>query len=463
MVEAGGAVAMVATAPVLPADWEPIPVDVLAGCEPLTEDDPAWAAWAHELLEPQPPIQVDELDAEAQLPGAARLAELERLDPTTASDETLALAIGELDRLAAHVEGLRLEMIAALAGPEPATAAARREDWTANHVAMAMRISLPAADRQVALARHLAATLFETLTAMREGRVTLRQALAMHDATSPLPADVARHVEARVLPRAGEQDVSGFRRSLRRAVATLDPQWNTRAVEARRDPAVQLLTGDDGASELWVRGPTETIASIHTALCRYADHTKAELGGSGPARMLHGLHHWTSGRGGGSGASPNTSVNVLIDLHTLLGLRDHPAEAVGYGPIPADAVRVMLAEGAPLRRLVTDPLTGQLLDYGRSTYVVPKPLARYLVAAHQQSRAPYASVPASRCDLDHDQPWSAGGATDRANITPLDRRWHRAKTHGGFTYQRHPDATITWTSPLGPATRSHPPDFRLGP
>jgi hypothetical protein len=116
-----------------------------------------------------------------------------------------------------------------------------------------------------------------------------------------------------------------------------------------------------------------------------------------------------------------------------------------------------------LRRLVTDPISGQLLDYGRRTYTVPKPLAHYLAATHQTSRAPHSHVPANRCDIDHHQAWAQGGHTDRHNLIPLDRRWHRAKTHAGYTYNVDDNGVITWTSPHGLTAISHPPDFALGP
>ncbi len=47
----------------------------------------------------------------------------------------------------------------------------------------------------------------------------------------------------------------------------------------------------------------------------------------------------------------------MIDLPSLLGLADNPAELVGYGPIPAALVRDRAAE-ADWRRMVVDAVTG---------------------------------------------------------------------------------------------------------
>lgn len=59
------------------------------------------------------------------------------------------------------------------------------------------------------------------------------------------------------------------------------------------------------------------------------------------------------------------------------------------------------------------------------------------------------------CDLDHIEafidPGDGGppGQTGLANLAPLCRRHHRAKTHGGFTYRRLPDGSYRWTLPSG--------------
>ncbi len=63
-------------------------------------------------------------------------------------------------------------------------------------------------------------------------------------------------------------------------------------------------------------------------------------------------------------------VQVVIPFDTLNGTAEHPGELVGYGPIPAPLARAIAAEGV-WKRLVTDPLSGALLDYGRTTYRPP--------------------------------------------------------------------------------------------
>jgi hypothetical protein len=61
------------------------------------------------------------------------------------------------------------------------------------------------------------------------------------------------------------------------------------------------------------------------------------------------------------------------------------------------------------------------------------------------SRFPTCSVPADRCDLDHHDPWPQG-ATSAANLDPLCRRHHRAKTFAWLASIRDGD-TVEWTFP----------------
>jgi hypothetical protein len=112
--------------------------------------------------------------------------------------------------------------------------------------------------------------------------------------------------------------------------------------------------------------------------------------------------------------------------------------------------------------LIIDPLTGHLLDYGRTTYRFPPDLAAYATAKWVTSTGPGSTVPAARVDLDHGKPWDAGGQTDRDNANPCNRRWHRAKTLGGWTVTQHNDTWI-WRSPLGLTYKTSPYDYRLGP
>ncbi len=98
--------------------------------------------------------------------------------------------------------------------------------------------------------------------------------------------------------------------------------------------------------------PDEGIDAYRSdALVVWANHALADP--NAPRR--HGRRH---------------QVQFITDLPSLLGLADNPAELLGFGPIPAALVRDRAAQ-ADWRRLVVDPVTGYLLDYGSVIYRPP--------------------------------------------------------------------------------------------
>jgi hypothetical protein len=259
-----------------------------------------------------------------------------------------------------------------------------------------------------------------------------------------------------------------FRASVRRWIARLDPEWEPRAKKSREDCIVDHTANPDGTAELFIRGPIEIIAELNLAMNAYAAKSKAELGGTVAQRKIAGLRDMTE-RYLGCEDAPQwhgrpPTVNVTIDAATLLGLANHPGEIPGVGMVPADTARWLLADGAPLRRFLIEEKTGALLDYGTSTYLAPPRLADFLCAKNVTSAAPHSNVDSRICDMEHNTPHDQGGRTDPVNTTPVDRRWHRAKTHAGWSYKKNPKTgTLTWYSPNGLTFRIEPHDYRLGP
>lgn len=81
-------------------------------------------------------------------------------------------------------------------------------------------------------------------------------------------------------------------------------------------------------------------------------------------------------------------------------------------------------------------------------------LTRLVVGRDVTCTFPGCRVPASRCDLDHIEPFDdarpAEAQTHADNLHALCRHHHRLKTHHGWTPTRDPRTGITtWTSPLG--------------
>jgi hypothetical protein len=141
-------------------------------------------------------------------------------------------------------------------------------------------------------------------------------------------------------------------------------------------------------------------------------------------------------------------LNLTMDLPTLLGLKENPAELVGFGPIPASIARKLAAD-AKWRKFITDPLTGNLLDMGRDSYLPSQALVDFLSARDRTCRFPGCSQSVRIGDVDHAIPWDEGGQTNPGNLGFLCRRHHRLKTQGGWRLESDSDGSCTWISPRG--------------
>jgi hypothetical protein len=151
-------------------------------------------------------------------------------------------------------------------------------------------------------------------------------------------------------------------------------------------------------------------------------------------------------------------VQVVISHSTLIGADDAPAELVGHGPIPADLAREIAAQGV-WRRLVTDPMSGTVLDYGRTTYHPPAALADHVRARDVYCRFPLCRRRAADAELDHILAWADGGETGEANLAGYCLHHHKLKTHAGWRVEAHPDGRLTWITPTGHRHTTSPHDY----
>ena len=325
----------------------------------------------------------------------------------------------------------------------------------------------------------LTGRLSDTLAALRRGEISGLQAAAIATTLEPLDDEVAATVQATVLATAPEQTLAETKRTLRRAVIAADPDGAAhRAEAARAGRTVSRDPLDDGMAELravLTATDTELVWAELTARAqaehiRRADHglpqpgldalradalVDAILGPPSPTPARHQAQAQPGGPGGPGGPG-RVQLRVTVDLPTLLGLADNPAELAGHGPIPPHLARE-LAGDADWIRFTTDPQTGELLDLNPRRYRPSRRLAAFIRARQPVCGWPGCNQPSERCDLDHSHDFDNGGPTRRANLGPFCRQHHNAKTHGRWRYRRHPDGAATLTSPLRKTYTLKPP------
>jgi Domain of unknown function (DUF222) len=403
--------------------------------------------------------------AASRPPGATMASRLNATDPSALSTYDLLEAMSDWERVIAWAQANQSEVIAEFARRRPSPSATdepgpRISEFAADEIAARLRISRRAADLKLALALDLADRLPATRQALLEGRIDLSKARAIAEHTANLTeAERRRTVEERVLRRAESQTAPELRRSLLRAVAAVDSAAVvTRHAKAKAERYVALYPMPDGMAEITALLPADDATVVFNAvetLARLSDAAdprgiearRADAlvdlcrSALAPAERARGRNSRRRRRG--------PRIQVTVAATTLLGLDDQAGELAGYGPIPAEMARRIAADPhATWQRLLTDPVSGVLLDYGITVYRPPPSLARHVRARDQVCAFPGCRQPAERCDLDHRERFPEG-PTSADNLGPLCRHHHRAKTEGGWSWRRARDDTITWSAPTG--------------
>lgn len=339
---------------------------------------------------------------------------------------------------------------------------------------------------------------------MRQGLCSAYRAQVVEQETGDLDPDIADEIAGVVLcprPDGAPWSHRQFRRRLanrRRAHCPPeeDERERRRALE-RRDAGAELQR--DGTGEAWITGEGSRVAAAMERVdtlarrfrCAGDSRTLAQLRSDVALDLL--LYGWVPPTGAAPaghpatagpvapdsaqdpmasyralGAPPVAHVDLVVSLTTLLGVEHGVGQIPGQGPVPAAmARRIALQLGSTWSRLVTDPLSGRCLERSASGYRFDADMARQIRARDGTCRGPGCTVPASRCDLDHEEEWRVdgagrpvGGATSEANGYAKHRRHHNLKTRRHWRSEPGPDGTLVWTTATGRRYVSWPMDYR---
>ena len=159
------------------------------------------------------------------------------------------------------------------------------------------------------------------------------------------------------------------------------------------------------------------------------------------------------------GQHPAANVRIVVPFTTAVGATDAPCELPGYGWVVADHAReIILNSGSTWHRLAVDADTGRAISLETKAYRPTAAMREHVEAVDGTCRAPGCTVPASRCDLDHDIPWPHG-PTDVSNLTSKHRPHHSAHTHGHWRVGRDGADTVRWRTKAGRTYETKPKDW----
>ena len=206
-------------------------------------------------------VPVDDLAGHARLaPGPALANWLSCMDAAQLDDAALANSITAWRKVTSWAQARELAAVAELAhrrgvalAPPPGRPPADRlqADFAPNEIALALTLTGCSADYWMSLAVSLDSRLPATLAALAAGKIDLARAKLIDQYTTVLDDDLARMVEARVLPKAERQTTGQLRAALMRAVIAVDPAAaERRRKEAERNSRVELTGEPDGTASL---------------------------------------------------------------------------------------------------------------------------------------------------------------------------------------------------------------------
>lgn len=420
-------------------------------------------------------------------------------------DQALVVAAGAKPRIESFRAGGTSVVIEDLVTEEIASALRWSSGFASQRLAQARLMAGPlAATRRAIMTGHISPAHARVICSASERLPSL------HD-DSPQGSEEftaqCAELQSAVLPAASRGTVAQLRRCVERAVLRIDARARRRV--ARSGLGVNVIDEGSGISTLVARMrsvhahacmaavderasspclevPSDALVGERQALALATLLLPAEVGNDGgvdrqgsgePVSPDSGIVdgkaaclHPHDGRHGEFNLRPHdrlhdrphlrphlrTHLDVTVSLETLLCLSDEPAEfrsrrGVG-GALDSWALRELLRQSdhLTLRRLVTDPLTGHLLDRGRQSYRVSESLRAFLLTRDPTCRFPGCSRRTGRREIDHAFAWDAGGATDRGNLGVLCKRHHQAKTFGGWRIELSGvDGGCTWHSPQG--------------
>ena len=435
-------------------------------------------------------------------PGIKTLGELIAIDPQELSASARIDYLAALERQSSWLQAAMQRAIVAVAGisegksdgPFTGVDEAERED-----VSSALRLSAGTAQIRIDVARTLVNHLPNTCSALATGELSAAHATVIAKETAAAIRDGLSEfaifsIEQKAIAHAEFHTPSQVAQQVRSSIAKFAPATFEEVVEKARDcRRVSCYNDIDGMSTVVAILPAADAQTVMKAIEAFIIKGSLEWDITNDLNSSEsktsGSHRAGSGHSGSSKSATNTpgsntsdsrsadmkradaltaiagfalaassedvalhrrpiTVNVTIDLPTLLGLSENPGQLAGYGAIPASVARALASDGK-WKRFITDPQTGALLDYGRETYQPPQALIDFLIARDRTCRFPGCRRSAALSDLDHAQSWEEGGTTSLDNLGALCRRHHLLKTHGGWGIESRADGSCTWTSPLG--------------
>ncbi|WP_413543539.1 DUF222 domain-containing protein [Citricoccus nitrophenolicus] len=392
--------------------------------------------------------------------------EAEAVDRIRSLEELKSACAAAQGRTTAALHGLRTE-----AEAEQGIPARDRGRGLAAEVALARRESPNTGSRDLGLARALCEEMPHTLAALTRGVISEWKATIMCRETAWLPVEARHQVDELMADRLedlGAKKLAGVARAHAQRLdqASAVEQMN----RSERERRVSVRPAPGGMAYLTALLPMAhavgCLGSLKTSAAttigtgersgRTQDQIMADLlveriTGQAKAedvpveihlvmtdRSLWGATEVNTARDP-SGEDPNDPASGSVT----------PAWLVGHGPLPAEVARRVITDSEAevfIRRLYTEPTSGQLVAMDSARRTFSGALRRMILVRDDTCRTPYCDAPVKH--VDHVTPFRDGGATSAANASGLCARCNYTKENPAWSHTADGDR-LAVTTPTG--------------
>ena len=393
------------------------------------------------------------------------------IDPA-AEERSLIARIGALERLKSAAAAAQARAAAAFeevrkaAESDAGVPARRRGRGVAAEIALARQDSPARGSRHLGFAKALVDEMPHTLAALEGGILSEWRATLIVRESACLDLEDRRTLDTEMCGDPARLIGLGDRRiaAESRAIAyRLDPHAVVdRAVRAERERTVTIRPAPDCMTYLTALLPLAQGVSVYAALKRAAD-TCGDGRGRGQV-MADTLVERVTGRS--AAVATPVAVDLVLSDESLLAGGGSPATVPGYGPIPAQVARHLIADAAAdrssratLRRLYRHPRSGALVAMESRSRNFPSGLAKFIALRDGTCRTPYCDAPIRH--IDHAAPASRGGPTSADNGNGRCEACNYAKESPGWrtSARAEDDGThaVVITTPTGATHHSTAP------
>jgi hypothetical protein len=396
-------------------------------------------------------------------------------EPSCLDDAGRVDAIRALERLGCVVSAAQAHLAAELDASQrrkqeaAGTPSGRRGRGVAALVAWARRESPHRGQRHLALATVVPPELPHAWRAWRAGLITEWKVTSIARETACLSREDRLEVDALLdrdparLEAMGERELAA---AVQAEAYRLDPAaFVLRRRRAEADRHVTLRPAPDTMTWLTALLPVKDGVTAYAALTRAADSARASGDARGKGQVMADtlVGALLAARTDGRPAVP-VALHLVMTDHALFGTGEEPAFVDGFGPIPAELARELVAGACTrrdriwLRRLYAHPVTGELVATEARGRFFRASLARFIRLRDRTCRTPWCDAPVRHSD--HAWGIALDGPTSAANGQGLCEACDYAKQAPGWRARPSPGGEgheIETTLPTGHRYRSRPP------